>query len=520
MKASGAAFRAYALAVVLTCAALALTRVTWPFFAPTPFAPVFAAAASATHWGSPGAGLLSIGLATVGALLTFPTSGPSPWLPHTTIAFIVVALIGTRLIAGRNRATAALRASEAQLRATLEHLRESEETVRKAQRMEAVGQLAAGVAHNFNNLLTITMGCTDVLRDDHGDEPLRQTAIAQIREATERGAALARQMLAFGRKHHPRLVRISLAGALDGMRDMLIRVIREDITLTIASGTRPAAVMIDPHDLEQVILNLVINARDALPQGGAIRVSSSVETLAAGDRRLDGALPPGEYVCLSVQDNGTGMSPDVQSHLFEPFFTTKEVGAGTGLGLAFVHGVARHGGGLVTVDTAPGKGTTVSVYLPPAPAASVPATVHTPATSAPPLSATTILLVEDEDAVREITARMLTRAGCRVLRAATPAEARELFERHAAEITLVVTDVVMPQMPGTALADLLRAARPELRVLFVSGYSDALPMGAEPSGSVAFLAKPFSSASLLAAIAALMAPQAAVPGGPVNITRA
>jgi PAS domain S-box-containing protein len=390
-----------------------------------------------------------------------------------------------------------------------EDLRASEERLRRAQKMEAVGQLVGGVAHNFNNLLTITMGYTDILLDGDRDES-EQIAIHEIRKATERGASLTRQLLAFGRTHDARVERVDLDRTVESLREMLTRVIREDIQLTIDVEGGPAAVTIDPSDLEQVIVNLVINARDALPAGGTIHIEVTRVSIDPTNRPPDQVVAPGEYVRLRVRDNGIGMTPDVLSHLFEPFFTTKEVGEGTGMGLAFVHGIARHGGGFVTVDTAPAKGTTVSVYLPPAPAAETEA-----AAAEPPMVSThdpqpaTILLVEDDRAVRDMTAQMLSRAGYRVLSAATPGEASTLFAQHADEVDLLVTDVVMPDMHGPALAEQLRARRPALRVLFVSGYSDAMPEGATATGRVNFLAKPFAPSHLVTTVTELLAAETA-----------
>jgi two-component system cell cycle sensor histidine kinase/response regulator CckA len=470
--------RPYVIAVLSTLAAAALTRYTWPFFSGAPFAPMFAAVAGTTHWGSGAAGLLTVLLGTIIAPLAFPSDGRLPWNSITLIGFVPVALIGSRLIAGRNQAVAALRASEAELRATWEHatlgaallnrageverinpalerllgytgaaargqsfsvfydpdeapaererfarfingsdafyqreqrcrrqdggqlwarvtvsairrangvptgalavledvtaqrqaeadLRASEEKLRRAQKMEAVGQLVAGVAHNFNNLLTITMGYTDVLMEEARDGHQRD-AVEEIRKATERGAALTRQLLAFGRKHDARLARVDLNATVMGLRETLTRVISNEIQLTVDADGGPSIVIVDPHDLEQVVFILVVNARDALPDGGSIHVDVGRERFDAGHPPADPAAAPGEYLRLRVRDNGTGMPLDVQAHLFEPFFTTKEVGKGTGLGLAFVHGIAKHGGGFVAIETAPAKGTTVSVYLPPA----------------------------------------------------------------------------------------------------------------------------------------------------------
>jgi PAS domain S-box-containing protein len=596
---------------------VALTRVTWPFFSGAPFAPVFAAVAATTHFGSGPAGLLAVLLGVIGAPLAFPMDGPVPWAPYTLIGFVPVALIGNRIIAARNQAVSALQASEAQLRATWEHatlgaalldrlgrvervnpalerllgypgssavgmpfsefshpdeveadrqrfaafiggadpfyerdqryrrrdgtliwgrvtisvirgagaartgalavledvtaqrqaeadLKASEERLRRAQKMEAVGQLVAGVAHNFNNLLTVTMGYTDILLDRQRDAEDR-AAIEEIRKATDRGAALTRQLLAFGRKHDARLARIDLNRTVAGLHEMLTRVIREDITLTIDVEPGPLAIVIDPHDLEQVVFNLVINARDALPDGGAIHVDVARAAVDAANSPPDAAVAPGEYVRLSVRDNGIGMAPEVQAHLFEPFFTTKEVGQGTGLGLAFVHGIARHGRGFVTVESASGKGTTISVYLPQAPHAETPpATEPAPVATLDRPPTATILLVEDEAAVRDLTAQMLSRAGYRVLSAATPGEACALFERHAADIDLLLTDVVMPEMHGPVLAERLVARRPDLRVLFVSGYSDAMPASATATDRVTFLGKPFTPSRLVSTVAELL----------------
>jgi len=488
----------------VTLAGVAITRATWPVFSIAPFAPVFGAVAVATHWGNGRAGLLAIVLAVAGIALTFPSTPGFPWNPVSFAGFAAIALIGSRLIDGRNRATAALHAREAELRATLENVRASEERVRRAQKMEAVGQLAAGVAHNFNNLLQVTLGYADMLLDDR-EEPEVRSAATEIRRATERGAVLTRQLLAFGSKHDPRVTRVDLGATIGVLGNMLARVIREDIELTMDLRDEHA-VLVDPSDLEQVILNLVINARDALPSGGAIRISLDTAAVDAAMAAREQSAA-GEYVRLRVSDNGVGMTPDVQAHLFEPFFTTKEVGEGTGLGLPFVQGVARHAGGFVTIESAPQQGTTVSLYLPP---------FHGPAvapTLAPPPSVVaatpaTILLVEDEMPVRKTTARMLERAGYTVLAAATAAEACDVFEQERSRIDLLLTDIVMPGMHGPVLAERLLAQRPDLRVLFVSGYSDMMPDTRGGRVKAVFLAKPFSAVALLAAVREALSPPA------------
>jgi len=500
-------WRPYALAILVTLAGVAITRATWPVFSVAPFAPVFGAVAVATHWGSGRAGLLAIVLSVAGIALAFPSTPGFPWNPISFAAFAGIALIGSRLIDGRNRATAALHAREAELRATLENVRASEERVRRAQKMEAVGQLAAGVAHNFNNLLQVTLGYADMLLDDREDPELRSAAM-EIRRATERGAVLTRQLLAFGRKHDPRVTRVDLGATIAGLGNMLARVVREDIVLTMDVRGQHV-VLVDPSDLEQVILNLVINARDALPSGGAIRISLDTAAVDAAMAAREQSAA-GEYARLRVSDNGVGMTPDVQAHLFEPFFTTKEVGEGTGLGLPFVQGVARHAGGFVTIESAPQQGTTVSLYLPP---------FHGPAvapTPAPPPSVgaaapATILLVEDEVPVRKMTTRTLERAGYTVLAAATPSEACTLFEQERSRIDLLLSDIVMPGMHGPVLAERLLAQRPDLCVLFVSGYSDVMPDTRGGGATAGFLAKPFTAAALLAAVRDALSPPPSTP---------
>jgi signal transduction histidine kinase len=497
--------RAFGLAVLVTSAGVALTRLTWPFFSGAPFAPVFAAVAISAHWGSRGAGIFATVLGAAGLALVATAPSPYGWTSPALFIYLAIALTGSYVISGRNRAVAALRASEAELRATLEHVRESEQKLRRAQKMEAVGQLAAGVAHNFNNLLQVTLGYTEILMDSRRDGALDETAISEIRRATERGAALTRQLLAFGRRHDSRAMRVDMDATIGALHDMLMRVIREDIALTMTLDSGGSAVMIDPNDLEQAVFNLVINARDAMPSGGAIGVEVTRATIDAATKPPDTTVAPGDYVRLRVRDNGTGMTADVQAHLFEPFFTTKEVGTGTGLGLPFVHGIARHGGGFVTVESAPGKGTAVSVYLPVAPKDAQPSGPP-PATPArrPAARTATILLVEDEEGVRTTTARILTHAGYRVIATGTPVEACEIFEKEPSAIDLLLTDVVMPGMHGPELAERLLTKRPELPVVFMSGYSDVMPASAAATGRMAFVPKPFAAAGLVANVERLL----------------
>ena len=505
-------WKPYGLAVLVTLLGVIVTRVTWPLFSSAPYAPVFLGVAIATHWGNGRAGLLAIVLGGTGLLAAFPPGGDFAWNPMSVVVYTIVAVIGSRLLDGRNRATAALRASEAELRATLVSMRESEERVRRAQKMEAVGQLAAGVAHNFNNLLQVTLGYADMLLDEQED-PMVRTAATEIRRTTERGAALTRQLLAFGRKHIPRVARIELGATVVALSDMLTRVIREDIHLTMDLA-HEHAVEIDPYDLEQVVLNLVLNARDAMPQGGAIHISLDTQTVAAAHGQDDHPVAAGTYVRLRVRDNGVGMGADVQAHLFEPFFTTKEVGEGTGLGLAFVQGVARQAGGFVTIESAPQQGTTVSLYLPPSPgpAVSAPAATAPALRSIPCAAPATILLVEDEAAVREMAGGLLKRAGYAILPASSPSEALAIFEKEQTRISLLLTDVVMADMHGPELAERLTNRHPELRVVFISGYNDALSGTSVDEGNAAFLSKPFTAAALIATVQSALAGAPALRG--------
>ena len=375
-----------------------------------------------------------------------------------------------------------------------------QERLAQSERIESVGRLAGGIAHDFNNLLTAILGYAELLLSNKGSDDPDRPDIEQIQKAGQRAASLTQQLLAFSRKQVLLPKDVDLNGIVRGLQTMLARLIREDIAIVcdVAAGT--AVVRIDPHQIETVILNLVLNARDALPAGGRIRVEAARVPRTQVDVPHDAPSDAAEYVRLRVADSGTGMPPEVLAHLFEPFFTTKEFGKGTGLGLASVYGIVRQSNGFISVDSEIGKGTTFTMHFP---AVAGEAQQETPAAGLPaesPRGATreTILLVEDEDAVRVIVSAMLRRHGYEVLEASTPKGAREIFERSRDRIDLLLTDVVMPEMSGPALAQRLVAERPELKVLFISGYTDmTMPDGAE-SSNMGFLGKPFQ-ASVLAA---------------------
>jgi PAS domain S-box-containing protein len=370
---------------------------------------------------------------------------------------------------------------------------------RQAQKMEAVGQLAGGVAHDFNNLLTAIIGYARFALDRAVDAEQRHD-VEEIVKAAGRAAALTKQLLSFSRRHVMETVSIDLNHLIVDMVTMLRRMIGEDIELTTSLAGGLSAVRADRSQLEQVVMNLVVNARDATGGGGAIQIETGSVTF---DTPLPQDLKPGPYVTLSVSDNGCGMSDETKARLFEPFFTTKPRGQGTGLGLATVYGIVMQTGGGITVESEPGHGAAFTVYLP---AETGPA--HVP--DRPPEShrasgAATVLLVEDEQAVRELVRIILERAGHTVVEAANAEEGETLFEAMGA-VDLLVSDVVLPGRSGFELFHRLHAKLPELRVLFISGYTDyAMFDETIVERDLAFLEKPFSAEGLVAKVRDVLA---------------
>ena len=354
--------RADLWALATTGAAALLTIGTWPFFSAVPFAPLFLAVYMSVRWGTRRSGLLATGAGALAMSWLLPFSGPLAWLP--VAVFTGIGALATHLIDGRNEALELLQQSEARAIQALADARTSEAKLRQAQKMEAVGQLVAGVAHNYNNLLTITMGFTEMALEHEDTTDDLRPLLREVQNATERGAKLTRQLLAMTRTRDARVSHVDVNATLRDLQGLLTPLIREDIDLSIRTAPMPILVSIDLQDLEQVLLNLVLNARDALPDGGSIALEVARASVAAADIPAAFTALPGDFVRLTVRDNGTGMSADVQAHLFEPFFTTKEVNQGTGLGLAFTFGVIRNAQGFVTVQTAPGTGTAVMIWLP------------------------------------------------------------------------------------------------------------------------------------------------------------
>ena len=368
-----------------------------------------------------------------------------------------------------------------------------EEQLLQSQKMEAVGQLAGGVAHDFNNILTAIVGYTDLLAVEFGANSRQLEDLEEIRKAARRAAALTRQLLAFSRKQvlEPRV--IDLNGVVMNLEKMLRSLISANIALKTALAPDLGAARADPNQLEQVIMNLAINARDAMPEGGTLTIETGNATLDENYAAQHVAVVPGSYVMLAVTDTGSGMSEETKARIFEPFFTTKPPGRGTGLGLSTVYGIVKQSGGNIWLYSEPGKGTTFKVYLPTVEA--LPADIGKVAPAeAVRHGGGTVLVVEDDEQLRRLTHRALAAHGYTVLEADRGRVALDIARRHKGMIDLLLTDIVMPDTDGRKLADTLRAARPGLRVLYMSGY----PAGAIAShgmleSGVAYLAKPFTT---------------------------
>src|SRR5213083_453669 len=372
-----------------------------------------------------------------------------------------------------------------------------EQQLRQAQKMEAVGRLAGGIAHDFNNILTAITGHADLLLEDLGPHDPRRADVDEIRRSAERAAGLTRQLLAFSRQQvlQPKVVDLN-ALVLD-MDKLLRRLIGEDVELATVLYPTLGRVTADPGQLEQVIVNLAVNARDAMPQGGKLTLETRNIDLDSSYTLEHSLVKPGPYVQLTVSDSGIGMDEETQAHAFEPFFTTKPRGQGTGLGLAMVYGTVKQSGGFIWVYSEPGRGATFKIYLPrvdaPVESAAPPAPVERP-----PRGSETVLLAEDEPAVRAIARQALERQGYTVLAAPSGADALALAAQHGATIHLLLTDVVMPGMSGRDLADRLTAQRPGIRVLYISGYTDnAIVRHGMLEPGLAYLQKPFRPDALV-----------------------
>jgi len=378
-----------------------------------------------------------------------------------------------------------------------------EAQLRQSAKMEAVGMLAGGIAHDFNNLLTIINGYSHILLNSLPPGDRNYSAVEQIMKAGERAAALTGQLLTFSRRQVQQLKILDLNQLLAGLDGMLGRLIGEDIDLRFVPGPELGRINADPGQIEQVVMNLAVNARDAMPRGGILTIETRNVDLDEAYVSTHITMKPGRYVALVVSDTGAGMDAETRAHLFEPFFTTKAKGKGTGLGLTSVFSIVKQSGGGVDVYSEPGKGTAVKVLLPRA---------DQPATSAPDAPPTnpargheTILLVEDEESVRNLVRDTLRGKGYKVLDAPSAAAARRLGREYTGKIHLLITDVVMPKEGGRDLAESLAPQRPAMKVLFMSGYTDraAIYSGLLASAS-AFIQKPFTPSELLRKVRELL----------------
>jgi PAS domain S-box-containing protein len=374
--------------------------------------------------------------------------------------------------------------------------RQLEEQLRQAGKMEAVGQLAGGVAHDFNNILTAILGYADLLAADLPAADKRLDDVGEIRKAAHRATALTRQLLAFSRKQvlEPRV--LGLNELVDNMDKMLRPILGENVELRAAPAADLHAVRADPNQMEQVILNLAINARDAMPKGGKLTIETANVELDEEYAARHVTVVPGHYVMLAVGDTGTGMDEATQKRIFEPFFTTKEAGRGTGLGLSTVYGIVKQSGGSIWVYSEVGKGTTFKIYLP---AVDAPADdLSKAAAPARDLSGSeTVLVVEDDEQLLHLAERSLTARGYTVLAAYRGATALKISRRHRGTIHVLLTDVTIPDMDGRALAGTLRAERPEMRLLYMSGYADqAIVHHGVLDAAVAYLPKPFTTEAI------------------------
>jgi signal transduction histidine kinase len=395
----------------------------------------------------------------------------------------------------RKVATVALRRSEAQLR--------------QAQKMEAIGSLAGGVAHDFNNLLSVILSYSELLGLElKQDDPMRADLEA-INEAGLRAAALTQQLLAFSRQQVLQPMVIDLNEVFAGMEQMLRRVIGEDVELSSMARQASCRVKVDPGQMEQVIMNLVVNARDAMPRGGKLTIETSEIFLDASYVADHVGTRVGPHIMLAVSDTGSGMTKAVQARIFDPFFTTKELGKGTGLGLATVFGIIQQSGGAIWVDSEPGVGTTFKVYLPVAGQADAASTASLAPERRTLRGSETILLVEDEERVRGLVRTVLTKYGYNVLEAQGGGDALLYCEQHPAAIDLLLTDVVMPRMSGPQLAGRVVALRPQVKVLYMSGYTnDAVVLHGILDSSISFIQKPITPGALARKVREALRPTA------------
>jgi PAS domain S-box-containing protein len=374
----------------------------------------------------------------------------------------------------------------------------AEEELREAQKMEAIGQLAGGIAHDFNNLLTIVLAYADFIGTRVGDDPEAREAVNEVQKAAGRAAALTAQMLAFGRRQFLAPAVLDLNAVVQEMTPLLDRAVGDEVELSVRVADERLPVCIDRAQMEQALVNLAVNARDAMPGGGRLSIATSLWRLSEPQESIAGgvaAVPPGTYARVAVTDTGLGMSPEVLSHAFEPFFSTKQPGTGSGLGLAMIYGFIKQSGGHIDVSSTPGRGTTFELLFP----------LTAEQGAAASLERRVVLVAEDDPPVRRLIAESLRREGAVVLEAADGEQARAIVEHHDGAIDILLTDLQMPRMGGTELARWLAFQRPGARVLFMSGYAPPQSVTAGQFGPQTFIQKPFTRVELLKRLQALLA---------------
>jgi signal transduction histidine kinase len=399
-------------------------------------------------------------------------------------------------VAKQKSAADSLRSANEDLQREMQRRHEVEDQLIQAQKMEAVGRLAGGVAHDFNNLLTAILGYAELLRGQVELDPEALDYAAEVTVAAERASALTNQLLAFSRRQSAAPQVVDMNHVVKRIDKLLRRIIGEDIELETRLAPDLWRVMVDPAHMDQVIMNLAVNSRDAMPGGGKLTIETANVQLTEEYAGSHLGAQPGPHVMMAVSDTGTGMDAATQARVFEPFYTTKEQGKGTGLGLSIVYGIVKQNAGGIRLYSEPAHGTVFKIYLP-AVGASVTAAPAANGSRDVEASTATILLVEDEDQVRKLARAFLERRGYRVIEAPSGPEALKTLEAYAGAIDLLLTDMVMPQMNGAALAERVKAMRPEIRVLFMSGYTEGGVEGhGLPAGEAQFLQKPFAAGAL------------------------
>jgi signal transduction histidine kinase/CheY-like chemotaxis protein len=495
--------RGRSLFVLAAVGCVCVVRALMGVYADTraPYVLFLAAVAASAHFAGWRAGIAAMLLGLLAGSFFFAEPSfnleiETPQDLYAALSYLLASGVIIAVVAAEARSRKQLALRDLQLQREHEERLRLQTELESSRRLEAIGKLAGGVAHDFNNLLTVVLGSATLLRGKVSADAL----IDDIELAAQRGASLTQQLLGFARRQMLVMDVMSLNDVVDESLRLLRRLVPEDIRITTVFEPEPWLVLADRAQLQQLIMNLVVNARDALPSGGSVNICTRNTTLSERFAARHPEVTPGEYVQLSVTDDGVGMSDELQRHVFEPFFTTKPVGQGTGLGLAMAYGLVKQLNGHISLRSRPQRGSRFDIYLPRAVRVVQP-TAATIEQSVPSMPRLTVLLVDDNEQVRVVTARMLSQLGHDVLSAENGAEALETARAHRGPIDVLLADVVMPWMNGSELAKRLRALHPDLAVLFITGYpeNDVLTRNVVQPGTE-LLTKPFSSADLDAAL--------------------